>query len=129
MSTVARGDDSRYFGRGGRVRAARLFPLPSSYTPGLTVLEGGPDLDALYDELAELLARPDALDSGSETAARIAEVEARLEAFEQREADELRAAFEDSLLMPLGAGAELAKEVADALAGHGNPAADESAAR
>jgi hypothetical protein len=100
-----------------------------SYTPGLKVLEGGRDMDALYDELAELLARADALDPASDTAARMAEVEARLEALEQREADELQAAFEDSLLMPLGTGAELAQEVADVLAGHGNPAPDESAAR
>lgn len=102
---VIRGDDPRLFGKGGRVRAARLFPLPASYTPGLRVLPtDDPELDRLYDQMAELLAQADALDPNSPTAARIAEVEREVAAIEAREADALRASFEDGLQMPIGAG-------------------------
>lgn len=107
----------------------KLFPLrPASYTPGLKVLQGGQEMERLYDTLAELLALPDALEPDSDTARRIREVEATLEALEQEEARELQAAFEASLTMPLGAGAALAKEIADVLDELRHRAADDPAA-
>lgn len=129
MTAVARGDDPRYFGPGGRVRSARLFPLPASSAPGLGVLDRGrQDMDALYDALAELLGRQDALDPDSETGRRIAEINQHLERLEGQEADRLRAAFEGTLSMPIDTGAALDQEIADVLARHRDRTPDEPAA-
>lgn len=117
---VTRGDDPRLFGKGGKVRAARLFPLPSSYAPGLRMVAGeDPELDRLYAELAELLALDDALTPDSPTAARIVEVERAVSAIEQREADAMQASFEAELHFPIGSGAALSAEIAEALANTG----------
>ena len=118
---VIRGDDPRLFGKGGRVRANKLFPLPASYTtshtPGLSMVPADdPELERLYDELAELLSQADALTPNSPTATRIAEVEAAVAAIERAQADELRADFEAGLQSPIGTGAALAAEIAEALA-------------
>ncbi|WP_428265434.1 hypothetical protein [Haliangium sp.] len=104
MTAAVRGDHPDYFGPNGRVSARRLFPLPASYEPGMLVLEVGAELDALYDELAELLARPDALDPDRDTGRRLAEVEAELERREQVEADLMDAAFRDNLRLPIDGG-------------------------
>lgn len=85
-------------------------------------------MNELYDALAELLGRQDALDPDSETARRIAEIEKQLEQLEGQEADRLRAAFEGTLRMPLDAGAVLDQEIADVLARHRDRTPDEPAA-
>lgn len=96
--------------------------------PGLRVLAGKQEMDALYDELSELLGKPDALDSESETAKQIAEVEARLERFQQAEADIMRAAFEARLPVPLDEIATFNEELADVLARARARAADDDPA-
>lgn len=130
MNMVKRGDDPRYFGPGGRVRANKVFPLPASYRPGSTpsmrVLTGGTgaraqQMDALYDQLAKLIGQPDALDPGSTTGQRIAEIEVELTRHEEAEARVLREAFEASLLLPRDAGAAFARKLAHVLAGHSDP--------
>lgn len=123
MSQALRGDDARLFGQGGRVRAARLFPLPASYTPGLRVMRGGQEMNELYDQLAELLVLPDALEPTSDTHRRIVDIEQKLSRIEKEEAAELQTAFEATLLMPLDAGARLAQAIAEALHDNDDPAA------
>ena len=128
-SVVIRGDDPRLFGPGKRVRASKLFPLPESYTtPGLRVVPGeDPAFDALYEQLSELLGRPDALDPESDTARAIADVEAALTKLERVEAEQLRARFEDGLLLPLTAGADFERKLADALSDDRDRPADHPA--
>lgn len=137
MNAVKRGDDPRYFGPGGRVRADKLFPLPASYspggTPGMRVLTGGAgeraqQMDALYDQLATLIGQPDALDPDSTTGQRIAEIEVELTRHEEAEARVLREAFEASLRLPRDAGAAFDRKLAHVLAGHSDPGSDDTPA-
>lgn len=116
MNAVARGDDPKLFGPRGRVRANKLFRLTSSYTPGIRVLDGGnAEREELYDQLSDLIGRPDALEPESETAQRIAEVEAKLDKLDEPEVEAMRKAFEERLLMPIGAGAETMEKLAKLL--------------
>lgn len=139
MKAVKRGDDPDYFGPGGRVRAARLFPLPTSYmpgtlpTPGLRVLTGGAgeraqQMDVLYDQLADLIGQPDALDPDSTTGRRIAEIEAELTRHEEAEVRVMREAFDASLLLPRDAGAAFDQKLAHVLAGHADLGSDDAPA-
>ena len=133
-----RGDDERLFAPGGRVSAAKLFPLKSSQGVGLRVLDGrGPEhgspehgspdhtfdeerrrqlIDDLYKELDELIQQPDALDKGSESARRMAEIDAQLSNLYEPEVAAIRRSFEERRLLPRGAGAACAELVANVLA-------------
>ena len=86
-------------------------------------------MDALYDEFARLLVKPDALDADSETAKQIAEVKAKLEPYKRAEALLIERAFEDSLLLPMNAGEAFDEKLAKALADARNRAraADDAA--
>jgi hypothetical protein len=105
----------------------KLFPLGASGIPGLRVLSGADDVDALYDEFARLLVEPDALDPDSETAKQIAAVKARLEPYKKAEALRVEQVFQDSLLLPIDAGAALDERIAKALADARDRAADDAA--
>lgn len=109
------------------MRAIRLFPLDPVGSPGLRVLSGADDIDALYDEFARLLVKPDALDPESETAKQIVEVKAKLEPYKKAEALQIDQAFQDSLLLPIDAGATLDEKIAKALADARDRAADDAA--
>lgn len=95
--------------------------------PGMRVLSGEQDVDALYDEFARLLVKPDALDPESETAKQIAEVQAKLEPYKKAEALRIEKVFEDGLLLPIDAGAAFDENLAKALADARDRAADDAA--
>lgn len=69
------------------------------------------ELDRLYNQYAELMALPDALEPGSDTDLAIKRLDIQLTAHEQIEADELVAKFEARLLMPIGAGMEMVRKL------------------
>lgn len=116
MKPAVRCDSLRYFRATGRVTSSKLFPLKGSGIPGIRVLPGKEHMDALYEEFARLLVMPDALDPDSETAKQLAEVKAKLEPYKKAEALLIEQAFEDSLLMPIDAGATFDEKLAKALA-------------
>jgi hypothetical protein len=116
VKAVQRCDDPKYFGPRGSVRAIRLFPLDSVGVPGMRVLPGPTEMDALYDELALLLARADALDPESDTAKQIAEVEAKLQRYEAAEAELWRREVEARLPVPLAEVVAFNEELADVIA-------------
>ncbi len=120
-----RADDAAYFGPGGRVRAAVIFPLPSSqHRRALETT--GEELDRLYDSYRELIAHPDALEPGSEAASRIANIEQRmsqLETAELEESQRTQAALAErfrvtasSDILPENAGAEFVQRLTKVLA-------------
>lgn len=111
------------------MRATKLFPLDSAGVPGLRVLSGEQDVAALYDEFARLLVQPDALDPESETAEQIAVVKAKLEPYKKAEAFQIEQVFEDSLLLPIDAGAAFDEKLAKALADARARAADDATSR
>ena len=116
MKAAARCDSPKYFGAKKQVDSSKLFPLRGSGIPGILVIPGKSEMDALYDEFARLLVKPDALDPDSETAKQIAEVKAKLEPYKKAEALLIEQAFEDSLRLPMDAGAAFDEKLAKALA-------------
>lgn len=71
-------------------------------------------LDVLYRQLALLMGEADALDEGTDTAAKIKEVEGKIEKLEAEAANLTRELFVNSLLQPLDAH-ERAREEMDAI--------------
>jgi len=127
MYQALRGDNSSLFRTQGRVHGYRLFPLDRP-VPGITVLDGGrSELHQLYEQLAELIGREDALEPGTATAQSIAELDARISAFEAREAQAEQAQFERNLPFPVNFGATMEKRLAELLATVRDPAADNAA--
>lgn len=116
MKSALRCDSTEYFGPRGRVHAIKLFPLVTSDVPGMRVLPGPTEMDALYDELALLLARADALDPESDTAKQIAEVEAKLQRHEAAEAELWRREVEARLPIPIAEVVAFNEELADVIA-------------
>ena len=98
------------------MHAIKLFPLEGSGVPGMRVLPGTAEVDALYDELARLLARADALEPESDTAKQIAEVEAKLQRYEAAEAELWRREVEARSPMPIAEVAAFNEELADVIA-------------
>lgn len=98
------------------MHAIKLFPLVTSDVPGMRVLPGPTEMDALYDELALLLARADALDPESDTAKQIAEVEAKLQRHEAAEAELWRREVEARLPIPIAEVVAFNEELADVIA-------------
>ena len=115
-SAVRRCDSLKYFEPTGHVKSSKLFPLRGAGVPGIRVLPGNHEMDALYEEFARLLVKPDALDPDSETAKQIADVKAKLEPYKRAEALLIEQAFEDSLLLPMNAGEAFDEKLAKALA-------------
>lgn len=127
MKKALRCDRSSYAAPSGHVSGNKLFPFEVSGMPGMRVLSGEQDLDALYDEFARLLVKPDALDPESETAKQIAEVQAKLEPYKKAEALRIEQVFEDGLLLPIDAGAAFDENLAKALADARDRAAGDAA--
>lgn len=82
----------------------------------MRVLPGAAEMDALYDELAQLLARADALDPESDTAKQIAEVEAKLQRYEATEAELWRREIEARLPIPIADVVAFNEELAEVIA-------------
>lgn len=83
-------------------------------------------MDTLYDQLADLLGQPDALDPDSTTGQCIAEIEAELTRHEEAEVRVMREAFDASLLLPRDAGAAFDQKLAHVLADHAeDPGSDD----
>jgi hypothetical protein len=105
--------------------------MHASRWPGMRVLPGQQEMDALYDEYARLLSLPDALDADSDTARQIAEVDAKLQQHEKAEAELLRAELDARLPIPIEEVEAFNQEIRDAIArarDHApeNPAATDS---
>lgn len=81
--------------------------------------------DDLYGELHELLAHADALESESETARRIAEVDAKLAELEEAEVQEMRAIWAREERLAPNAGAAMIREIENVLTTIGDPGADD----
>lgn len=84
--------------------------------PGMRVLPGTVEMDALYDELAHLLSQADALDPDSGTAKQIADVEAKLQRAEAAEAELWRRESEARLPIPVAEVVAFNEELADVIA-------------
>jgi hypothetical protein len=131
MQAAARCDSPRYFGAKKQVESSRLFPKHAARLPVMRLLADQQKMDALYDELARLLSRPDALDPESDTARELAAVEAELDQYERAEAELLRAELDARLPIPIDQVVALNEELADVIArardrAAANPAADNS---
>lgn len=129
MRPAVRCDSPSYFGTKGRVSFSKLFPLRGSGIPGIRVLPDEQEMDALYDEYARLLSLPDALEPDSETARQIAEVDAKLQAYEKAEAELWRAEAEASLPVPIADIMALNAELANVVARARDRAAEEPAGK
>jgi hypothetical protein len=116
MKAAARCDSPKYFGAKKQVESSRLFPKHAARLPGMRVLPGQQEMDALYDEYARLLSQPDALDADSDTARQLAEVDAKLQQHEKAEAALWRAELEARLPIPIADVVALNQELADDVA-------------
>lgn len=116
MKKALRCDRSSYAGPSGQVSGNKLFPFEVFGMPGMRVLPGTAEMDALYDELAHLLSQADALDSASGTAKRIADVEAKLQRAEAAEAELWRREREARLPIPIAEVVAFNEELADVIA-------------